>query len=99
MNKKEYKEYKARVEQFLENEGIHHLSAIADENGDYEEYFSWKPCDCCGDTLGGNRIDCNSYNPELREIVGPYRICTDCYYYAEYGRLDDMTMMEIEETV
>jgi hypothetical protein len=25
-------------------------------------------------------------------------ICSDCAYYAEYGRLDDTTMMEVEAT-
>jgi hypothetical protein len=24
-------------------------------------------------------------------------VCQDCEYYAEYGQLDDMTMLDIEE--
>jgi len=70
-----------------------------DDNGDYanEPYFSWSPCDCCGTTLGGHREDCIAYNPNTKEIQGDYRICEDCIYYNEYGQLDDMTMLEMED--
>jgi len=61
-----------------------------------ESYFSWKPCECCGSHLGGDRVDCNGYNPETQEIY-EYSVCIDCEYYAEYGQLDDMTMLEIKE--
>lgn len=60
-----------------------------------EPFFSWRPCDCCGSSLGGNREHATGYNREKDEIR-EYTVCEDCIYYAEYGRLDDTTMDEIE---
>lgn len=62
-----------------------------------EPYFSWSGCDCCGGLLGGNREHASGYNPKTKEIQ-EYKVCTDCIYYAEYGQLDDMTMMNVEES-
>ena len=62
-----------------------------------EPYFSWQPCDCCGSHLGGDREFATGYNPTTTEVQ-EYSICSDCAYYAEYGRLDDTTMMEVEAT-
>jgi len=110
VNKKEYSEYEESVKNFFEREGITNLSRITPEedteNGDYsvcphcgagidyDDHFSWSPCECCGSTLGGNRVHCAGYHPENRQIVC-YDVCVDCEYYAEYGQLDDMTMLEI----
>ncbi len=60
-----------------------------------EPYFSWSPCDCCATSLGGDREIATGYNPTTGEIQ-EYQICTNCAYYAEYGRLDDTTMLEVE---
>lgn len=60
-----------------------------------ESYFSWRPCDCCGTSLGGNREDATGYNRE-RNAIQSYSVCEDCVYFAEYGQLDDTTMMEME---
>lgn len=60
-----------------------------------EPYFSWRHCDCCGTHLGGNREHATGYNRSLDEIR-EYSVCEDCVYYAEYGRLDDRTIDEIE---
>lgn len=61
-----------------------------------EPYPSKRRCDCCGDTMYGDRMDANSYCESTREIK-EYCICPDCEYYAEYGRLGDMVMLEIEK--
>jgi hypothetical protein len=61
-----------------------------------EAYFSWNACDCCGRPEGGDRMDANGWNPTTQEIE-EFVICTDCEYYAEYGRLDDTTMDEISQ--
>lgn len=61
-----------------------------------EPYFSWRSCDCCGGMLGGNREHATGWNPTTKEIQ-EYEVCQNCIYYAEYGQLDDMTMMEIGE--
>ena len=92
--KEQYEEYKRRVDEFFKREKLNSLTSIDPEA---EEYFSWKECDCCNRSLGGNRIDCHGYSSIDKEIKGPYSICTDCYYFAEYDQLDDMTMLEIEK--
>jgi hypothetical protein len=61
-----------------------------------EPWFSWRPCECCRRSLGGNREHATGYNPTTKEIQ-EYDVCEDCIYYAEYGQLDDMTMDEIGE--
>ena len=62
-----------------------------------EPSFSWSPCECCGDTQGGNRTYASSYNTtteEIQEYDSP-GICCNCVYFSADGRLDDMTMLEI----
>lgn len=57
-----------------------------------ESYFSWKQCDCCGTNLGGNRQYATGWDgKQVRE----YEVCDDCIYFAEYGRLDDLTMLGV----
>lgn len=89
-NRAEYEEYQARVREFFENEGIENLSSEG------EPYFSWSHCDCCHRPLGGDRYKATGFNRATQEIQ-EYQICTDCMYYAEYGQLDDMTMMNIDK--
>lgn len=60
-----------------------------------EPSFSWRPCDCCGSSLGGNREHATGYHRE-RDEIREYEVCQDCVCYAEYGCLDDQTMMDIE---
>ncbi len=92
MNKQEYKEYKSTVEDFFTETGLMNLTRTA---ACEESYFSWEPCEVCGTTLGGDRIEANGWNSDTEEVEN-YEICTDCEYYIEYGQLDDMTMMDIE---
>ena len=112
MNKQEYAEYQAAVATFMEREGIRNLStghiSCPECKAEVQEgkcpthglvdepFFSWGSCDCCGTSLGGNREHATGYNPTTKEIQ-EYTICEDCAYYAEYGRLDDTTMAEIEK--
>ncbi len=60
---------------------------------DVEPYFSWHTCEICGSTLGGNRTDSHAY---YVDTLVHLRVCDDCVYYAEYGRLDDETMAALE---
>jgi hypothetical protein len=92
MNRKEYQQYESRVRSFMQAEGIRNLT----RDMDAENHFSWSPCDCCERPLGGDRMDASGYNPETKEIY-KYQICPDCEYYAEYGCLDDMTMMDLDK--
>lgn len=79
--------FENRVERFKKRTGIQNLTPIYEEGEANEPYFSWHPCQCCGDTDGGDREDCNGYNPTKKKICGPYSVCSDCVYYAEYGYL------------
>jgi len=62
-----------------------------------EPYFSRRSCDCCGSQFGGDREFATGYNPTTGEVQ-EYSICVDCGYYVEYGRLDDMTMLKVEQS-
>lgn len=59
-----------------------------------ESSFSWRACDSCGSSLGGDRHPAHGRdrNGDLVHLS----VCTDCLYYLNYGRLDDMAMLEIE---
>ncbi len=97
MTKSEYAAYEQAVANFMEREGLKSLSTVTDEDGESESHFSWSPCVCCGRNEGGEREDCNGYNPTTKMVQDGYAVCMDCVYYAEYGRLDDTTMAEIEK--
>lgn len=98
MNKQEYAAYESWVRQFMEREGLANLTTISTEDGENAEpYFSWWPCECCRRSLGGDRYGCNGYIPATGEVSTEFSICPDCMYYAEYGRLDDQTMLSIEQ--
>ena len=95
--KSDYAEYERRVADFFAEEGITNLSAMTDEEGNAEEQaFSRTPCDCCRRSLGGTRIHASGYNPQTKEIK-TYWICIDCENYAEYGQLDDTTMLDLKD--
>ena len=98
MTIKEYNEYKQAVKIFCDTEQIITLDAITDNGSDetMEPYFSSVYCDCCRRSLAGDRLDCIAYNKIDNKIYN-YTVCLDCYYYFEYGCLDDMTMQEIEK--
>jgi hypothetical protein len=95
MNSKEYIDYIDRVNEFFKKEGVSNLSPI-DINSD--GYFSKSPCEVCRRPLAGARVDCNGWNDTTETVQGPYSVCEDCEYYAAYGRLDDLTMLEVEES-
>ena len=95
MTKSEYKEYEKQVESFFVKTGISNLSTICDKDTGYcEPYFSHSPCDCCNG-IAGDRYEANGFNPINGEIY-EFSVCSDCLYYAEYGKLDDMIMLEME---
>jgi hypothetical protein len=60
-----------------------------------EAHFSWEPCEVCGSKLGGDRYPIHSV--DANGDILHWEACLDCVYYIEYGRLDDMTMLEIED--
>ncbi len=99
MTATEYTKYEQAIADFFTREGLNCLSSQPLDDSDEPEYgepyFSWRPCDCCGSHLGGNREDMCGYNPTTKEVQRDYSVCVDCVYYVEYGVLDDMTMDEI----
>ncbi len=94
MTKHEYAQYESRVAEFMSH-GLANLSTKS-EDGNCEPFFSWSPCQCCGTHLGGDRYECNGYNVKTKEVEEYDCICQDCVYYAEYGQLDDQTMLDME---
>jgi predicted metal-binding protein len=108
-NAEDYREYQKTVE--ANTKGLHAFSTgacpgcdecgLADiEDMDDPEYdmasephFSWSACDICNGRLGGDRYPAHFLDSE-NEIVH-VSVCSDCYYYTEYGRLDDMKMMDL----
>jgi len=93
--KEDYAEYERRVASFREKEGIKLHSPI--DNGDGEgdpSAFSWTSCECCGRDLGGDRYAIKAGS--VRGGFFVYSVCVDCYYYLEYGQLDDRTMMDLK---
>jgi len=105
MNKSEYSEYERKVKAFFETEGITNLSQsgseeepvcpICEEEVGFEPYFSWRACECCGSRLGGDRYHASGWNPKTKQAYC-YEVCQDCLYYAEYGQLDDQTLLDID---
>lgn len=87
MTRLEYAAFRASFDAFMRREGIANLST----DGETEAFFSWRPCECCGTPLGGNRENAMGYNPTTKEVQS-YTVCTDCVYYAAMGCLDDESM-------
>jgi len=104
MNYKEYEDYKNRVERGLKgiefvSSGFNSRCNECKNNGSSEDntesFFSWYRCESCSSSLGGDRYPAHGIiSGELIHLD----ICIDCYYYLVYGVLDDITMMEIEES-
>lgn len=92
MTKQEYADYEATVAEFFS----HGLNNLSTKESCHEPFFSWSPCQCCGTHLGGDRYECDGYNGQTKEVEEYNCICQDCVYYAEYGCLDDQTMLDIE---
>ena len=61
-----------------------------------EPFFSWSSCDCCNRPLSGDREHASGCNRDTGEVQEYSGVCQDCLYYAEYGKLDDMTMLNVE---
>jgi len=95
--KSDYREYEERVKDFFRDEGIANLSAEVNEEGNAEPYFSWTRCQCCDRDLGGDRYRSSGWNPASRQVQEYSYICGDCIYYAEYGQLDDTTMLDLKD--
>lgn len=110
MNKDQYDQCQKAVERNLH--GLGHVSTGAcsgcaecglDEDCTDEErelagepHFSWRRCECCGSTLGGNRHYAHGRDKDGRLIhLG---VCEDCLMYLNYGQLDDASMIEIEKS-
>ena len=101
MTKSEYAEYDKAVARFLSanhvKPGCYGPKYNEEEHpGQFEPFFSWKPCECCNGQLGGNR---ETYSFAMFNSDGETfdaDICTDCVYYLTYGKLDDATMAAME---
>jgi hypothetical protein len=91
MTKAEDADYEARVKAFFEtdvNEST--LQQLGNP------HFSWNPCECCERSHGGNRYEMTGIS-KISNRLERYQFCEDCLYYSAYGKLDDMTMMNITD--
>jgi len=94
MNRAQYEQYEKDVAAFMETEGINCLTTGPEES---ESFFSWRECECCGDTKGGDREKASGFNPTTKEVQEYDEVCRDCLYYAAYGELGDDTMMSLDD--
>lgn len=97
MNKQEYAHYEQAVAQFLHGYNIK-PGCYGPAEPEADPFFSWRPCGCCGSGLGGNRETYRFAINGSHDATISAAICVDCIYYLTYGRLDDTTMMEIEQS-
>jgi hypothetical protein len=60
---------------------LHSLHALHDIEGNaIDAHFSWSPCECCGNTLGGDRYECEALAVEEGSLVqlDNCNACPDC---------------------
>jgi hypothetical protein len=97
MNALQYAKYERDVADFLKRNNVK-PGCHSPKNAGAGPHFSWRACECCGSSLGGDR---ETYTFAMDYTSGETfdaNICTDCVYYLAYAQLDDTTMMEIEES-
>ena len=104
MNKEEYAEYEANFADFIEKNNAVFLAEVASsecpvccEQLNPDPSFGKAPCEICGTHLHGNRfhfVFTDTSNNEQYCV----EICQDCQHYNEYGQLDDLTMLKVEES-
>lgn len=87
MTRAEYRDYQDRFAAGMA--GFDYLVGISNT------FWSWSMCELCCRPDGGQREDAIAVNVATGERLR-LAVCEDCIYYAEYGRLDDSTMMEID---
>jgi hypothetical protein len=93
--KQDYEEYEKTVREFIKRDNLSFISTgTNDGEQDVDPWFSWRSCECCQSGLGGNREYLCAWSGETRV---QYEICEDCVYYHNYGRLDDTTMLRVED--
>lgn len=96
MTSQQYREFQEKFAEFMR---VNHFDSLhfTDEEG----FFSHMPCDCCNrKKSAGTRYTVTGLTETNHGVgimsVETFDICQDCVYFAEYGKLDDATMQEIE---
>jgi len=59
--------------------------AIRSGDESCESHFSWKPCDLCGSTFGGDREHWHAIDDESGELICGDSACIDCAVYFVAG--------------
>lgn len=58
------------------------ISVLRNADGDaLDPHFSWSPCDCCGDSKGGDRFDAKALVVEgekSKVLKHLFAVCPDC---------------------
>lgn len=91
MTKQEYQNYVSRVENFFQRNSLNNLTSTS-----ASPYFTWSACPVCGNRDGHNAEDANGFST-TEDIMEFEDVCQNCLYFASYGQLDDMTMMDLED--
>ncbi len=91
MTKTEFTEYEKRVNTFIRDNRVK-LGCYSPTGS---EFFSNKRCECCLRNYAGDREEYSFACENGEQFTAD--ICADCVYYLAYGRLDDLTMLEIAE--
>jgi hypothetical protein len=95
MTKQEYAEYERRVAEFSRLNDIKIVSQKYDGEYPVKNEFDYRKCECCGrDENAGERFTMVAISNT--NVTYEFEFCVDCMYYAEYGQLDDMTMLDME---
>ena len=91
MDREEYRAFEDAVRSFYEREEIAQLGAAINT----DPFFSHKNCECCRRDIAGDRhtVPAITKNCDIDDLT--YDICVDCFYYINYGKLDDMTMEDM----
>ena len=96
----EFKRYQANVERNLSH--LDYVSTGAcpgcedcdDNPGAESPSFSWRRCEACGSSPGGDRHP--AHGVDANGDIVHLRVCVDCLYFLNYGTLDDMTMLDMD---
>lgn len=94
MTPAEYDDYRERVGEWFDRHHLAHVTPISDGEGNIEPYFSWRRCIVCG-AIAGDRYNIAGVDMSTGDVREFSCVCTDCVYFAEYGRLDDRQMEKL----
>ena len=83
-----YEQFKELVDTRLEAIGREYGELIVFDM-DWQDPFSYLPCDVCGRHEAGERYRLTAMRPGDAFNIHDLTVCTDCLLYVETGQVDD----------